>query len=35
MLVDGAVHMCFTINIFHQKPHLLEGVPFGMYSGAL
>lgn len=35
MLVDGVVHMCFTIDIFHKKPHLLEGVPLGMYNGAL
>ena len=35
MLVGGGAHMCFTIDIFHKKPHLLEGVPFEMYSGAL
>lgn len=35
MLVDGVAYMRFTIDIFHKKPHLLEGVPFGMFSGAL
>lgn len=34
MAVDDVVHIASAIDIFHKKPHLLEGVPFGMYSGA-
>ena len=34
MVVDDVVHIASAIDIFHKKPHLLEGAPFGMYSGA-
>lgn len=34
MVVGDVVHIASAIDIFHKKPHLLEGAPFGLYSGA-